>query len=551
MTTEPIENQVEGEIPELSEWEAMDKFLRTEKIAELLRVLGVGFERAIYVPLQVGATTLETEIAEAALAGKTVVVTGAAGGGKTMLVRHVMHELADQGVQAREWRAGAPEVPGSVSVVMDLSSLDEGAIPDLGPAMASGHLLLAANEGALMQYRRQVPEFDRILRLLHEMQSGSDPLPEGNTAIIDLGGTDPVARALEQIVSNDLILAVAARQVDTNPACIDDPETCPRSRSLDLLRRPDVRNRLVRLVSWASHAEVITFRNLWDFATDLLLGGDCSDDSTPTSAWFFRVFYGDSRLATVVRNSLAPWEVVSPGLSARAHYGDLGSLQEMFGSDWVGLPGGMGDRSRLDWIQAQAAFLGGIDYLLSDLDADDRTSATDVVRALNAYMRFYGDASTGAGQLNLWIELSVRRRDERIRSMFSMGQVPAAALTLVHPRITLGLERIALEGKRRFLVPVSESAGLVRPALLLDGRLNEALRKGRAARSVDRSNDDVDWAITSFYARLSDWVGVIDRSAFDTIHFGDGGPERIDWALRGSDRDTARPLVTRNQGPRS
>jgi len=78
-----------------------------------------------------------------------------------------------------------------------------------------------------------------------------------------------------------------------------NPVPCGR-RAWALLDSSEARMRVARIVQLARLTQPEwLFRDVWDFVADLALGGDDESDP-PSSAWFWRVFYGETNLSTAI-----------------------------------------------------------------------------------------------------------------------------------------------------------------------------------------------------------------------------------------------------------
>src|SRR5687767_5163041 len=104
--------------------DAVSRFLNSIKVAELAEPLGPELAEALYVPLRVGDTTLETLVASAVHSGKSVFISGTAGGGKTMLVQRVRAILREQGEASAIWDATSELDPSRVEVILDLTPIE-------------------------------------------------------------------------------------------------------------------------------------------------------------------------------------------------------------------------------------------------------------------------------------------------------------------------------------------------------------------------------------------------------------------------------------------
>ena len=271
--------------------EQLEQFLRGTKTSE--KVAGLALRDAISV-----ATGLEEPVADALSRGYHVVITGSAGGGKTHLVHAVMQGLLrrENPIQSRLWSEDTDA--GLVRVIPDLTAT---APSDRDMALSATDalaVLVAANEGTLSSLA--VPPFDRVLPTLHAMQQGQVLDTPTQPVVVDLAGFNPFHGAFEQILGMPLLADLVGQL-----SCCAEKSSCPRAAAWLQLQVPAVRLRLNDLLAASQGPSEVLFRELWDYIGDIALGGDCQA-SPPTSVWFWRVLYGDSILASRLRDAVAP-----------------------------------------------------------------------------------------------------------------------------------------------------------------------------------------------------------------------------------------------------
>ena len=343
------------------------------------------------------ATGLETPVLDALIAGRDVVVTGSAGGGKTQLIHQVQQLLIEAGspYELVPWDAPPPE-SSHVRFIPDLVAVPSSrrtAALTRGPETHA--ILVAANEGALSRVRALAP----ILEILHRMQSGMRPVDESGPVVVDLAGFDPFSGALEWILGLDVL----ARVVDTEPCCID-PGICPRKLAFHQLKEPEVRARVAGLLALSVGPGEVRFRQIWDLVGDMALGGQC-DETPPTSPWFWRLFFGDSILASRVQQTVELHLAAMPGDDPRLFYGDWMDLRtEVFPTapllEVSTPPFELADPHRqaaMDWLHAQLALIGTEAAALKSLrpQAEDRLVESirqadigPLIGAINRYVKY-------------------------------------------------------------------------------------------------------------------------------------------------------------------
>ena len=491
---------------------------------------------------------LDAILANSLAAGSSVVVAGSAGGGKTALLEGIVGQLppGSRGIDASKL-LGSRSRPtaGTVAVVPDLTAVqgDRGAflskVAKLGLPM-----LIAANEGVL--HRTTLPpEIASTPDILRTMQSGLD-VTDGHPVVVDLAGMDPIPDALPALLAHDDLLR-AARAAD---GCHDE-DLCPRSMAFEQLAEPSVVAAVTDLVKRTLGNDEALFRELWDFLSDLLLGGSC-DGQAPTSPWFWRIFYGDSSIAQRLRSALRPEHVPLPRLAAALYFGDwqvvIGELP--LGRLFVdpGLP--PADVEPVDvrhqlirWLKAQVILLSrgtGVTYenrfigekagALEQLVQNGGGDLTPLIRALNAYFERVKPKDADGGQLSLWADMAIERRTHRSTTLVSLGRISSTRLSLVRSTVLVNHAGSPEFGSRLYLSTRDSKARLA-----LDSKLFSALARGRAVGSSDRTNDDADFAIRRFYFSLASLVTGEDPSRLETMSWLAGSSNSIRrWRVNAS-----------------
>ncbi|MGH7705193.1 MAG: hypothetical protein ACRENY_04935 [Candidatus Dormibacteria bacterium] len=456
-------------------------------------------------------TGLEEPIAEALAAGRDVVVTGSAGGGKTQFIERVVELLRESGAVGGSTSPDENAPQDHIVVVRDLTAIrHEQRGSSLEGRAGTTARLVGANEGTLGSVDRH--PFDRVLETLHNMQQGMIPSDVQSPVIVDLGGFDPFDKAFTEILG----LPLLAEVVDHVQCCVTE-RSCPRRRAWRQLASAAVRQNLARVLAVSQGPREVLFRDVWDFVAELALGGDCQADP-PTSPWFWRAFYGESEIARRLVTSIPPELIAMPGDDLRLYYGDWQNLKAspLQGVQLQWLPhkpsqaeDGLSRRNRMNWLRLQVGLTtsradnGGRPPLVSPLESDAVTAVGHekpdlLVLGLNRYHRFNLEAKTPEQVLELWIDLGIERRQHRPFGMFSLGTVPRTSIRVTRSEIVGNLPGTQAKGLRAYLRGPSGKG-----ALRLDHRLLAALLRGRPIRLADRQLEDVDWAIWRFYIDLA------------------------------------------------
>jgi hypothetical protein len=500
-------------------------FLRSSKTTESL---SAELASALYVPFTLeNKVKLETVIAEAVKNGRNVVVAGSAGGGKTMLVNQIISELKKQKVELNIIDESDLEnfriVKKHVSVVRDLTAVSSEVATKIIKS-ESGCFIIAANEGALMD---KVFEgyFDSVIRDLHSLQTGNQPNDDSQPIVIDMASINPLSNAIQTLLSNK-ILHQAVELFESQSGS----KNSPRILALKQLRNNDVALAISQLITSTLGPGEVTFRELWNFIADLLLGGE-NDTTPPTSAWFWRLFKGETSISDLIAKSLKPEFLALPNESFALFTGDIEGLKlSKLSKDLWLHPGvipmdvsNVEKRNNLiTWLRIQYAlieqlasnksksiFVGSFSTELNDKVAK-KYDKVSLIQALNGYFRRKEASENDSSILELWIHFMVERRQDRGFGLASLGSVSAGLLELNSSQSIANLYNVQLKGSRLFLQPVLEQKNS-KNGLEINSNLFKAISRGRATSLSDRENDDIDLAIKKFYFTISN-VATLERN---------------------------------------
>ena len=478
----------------------------TEKVSPQLR-------QAIAV-----VTGLESAVVAAIEAGRDIVVAGSAGTGKTNLIEAVRDAMPET-TFVRWPEEEAPKKGPYVRVVLDLTGLEpeqRSEALEVRPRNCQA-VILAVNEGILVELARSEPDsvFTRALSDLHLAQRGihADPYRPDDPLVIDLGGFGPadnnvVARILALPVLDDVVQGIACK-------CEDD-SVCPRKQAwAQVVESEEVRNRINDMVRMASNSslsgEPAAFRSIWNFIADVVTGGSC-DDAPPTSAWFWRVFYGASDISSDLQLVADPSHVVMPRVESHLYYGDLSAISSELVDDaeLVDVPNDEDILSSHDylWMKAQLFFLwkesSALDILADAADVRLQGAVREervppVLEAINRYMT-YATVNPSLTHLDLWVDVGVERRLNKTRGQVSLGRVPNETLQIRRSLAAVNTppESANVFGGRAYLVHDPSQA-----TLLLSPESLSLLKGVRSYKSSDRRHADMDWQIARFFSRMA------------------------------------------------
>lgn len=266
-------------------------------------------------------------------AGQHVVITGAAGDGKSHLAMTVLDDFAPvlvhEVVRGQSLPDGLPE--GTVVFFRDVSAMtDADVLASVQHAVEhSLTLLLTVNEGPLdtLAPKDQTGFLRGIRDTIHRRSRGlGAPDPPG-TVIVNLSGrqvtrSDFVPGAIQKILPVVRPCRVCGRSRD-----------CPRIRGAQQLRRSRVaQERIARLLQMLTdRGRHLTAREIWAFLIDLFFGWTCttaSDEVDQQRGYFWnRVFDSDNAIAQAIREDFDPLRVARARDDANlwlGHSDDLG-----------------------------------------------------------------------------------------------------------------------------------------------------------------------------------------------------------------------------------
>jgi hypothetical protein len=454
-------------------------------------------------------TQLERYLTNAMSDGRVILITGSAGSGKTHLLESTLSDLPNKVEQiAFGETAKSPHVL-SVADATELTA-EERLAAVSSRAKNRVSTVIAINEGPLRESASIDPQSTLAegVRLLHESQRGiTHPFDNTKPTLIDMGAFDP----LEAKVVGDLLnLPVLAEIVAESP-CSCVKSDCPRRLAWLQLKSEPVRNRisdLVRLVRLLESDWL--FRDIWDFIADIVLEGDCQADP-PTSPWFWRLFFGESRLSRALLDVANPARFALPQTDSRIFFGDWASdfLELIDNAELQLVSQPQANHQRFTYVKTQVVLLGkgpSLDQRVLRVQEGSLAGAVmarqvgPVLRAMNEYMVF-GLKDGAATKLDLVLDHVVRRptrRASRINGVLKLGEASSAQFELRNSAVVVNHpEGHTLTGKRHFLVHDQTGASFE----LSPDRV-QLLYEGRSLRLSDRNHADLAWDLTRFFEEI-------------------------------------------------
>lgn len=508
------------------------EFLKSSKTTESL---SDELASELYIPFILeDRNKLESLIAEEVKNGRNVVVAGSAGGGKTMLVNQIISELRKYQIKLNivdeQKQDNFEIVKDAVTIVRDLTAIRSEIATKIVKNI-SGNFIIAANEGALMD-KDFNGYFDKVIKDLHAIQTGKLPRNYKEPIVIDMASVDPVSNAIQTLLSKKILHQAVELFEQQNGS-----RNSPRILALKQLQNEDVIYAISRLITSTLGPGEVTFRELWNFIADILLGGN-NDFTPPTSVWFWRLFNGENSISELITKSLRPQFLALPDKSFALFTGDTEGLKlsKLSKDLWVH-PGVIPEditnlilrNNLITWLRiqyvlieqlsskkTQSSFVGSFSTVLNDKVVKQHDKVA-LIQALNGYFRRKEATEIDSSILELWIDFMVERRQDRGFGLASLGSISAGLLELNSSQSIANLENVKLKGSRLFLQPVLEDKALV-SGLEITSSLFKAITRGRATSLADRENDDIDLAIKKFYFSVSNTATLERRDVLSILN---------------------------------
>ena len=248
-------------------------------------------------------------------AGRHVVITGAAGDGKSHLAMTVLDDLAPlsvhEVVRGQSLPDGLPE--RTVVFFRDVSALtDADVLTSIRQAIEHKlTLLLTVNEGPLdtLAPQDQTGFLQETRDAIHRRSRGLEAPDPPTTVIVNLSG--------RQVTRGDFVSGAIQKILPVVRPCrvCGKSKDCPRVRGAQQLRRSRIaQERIARLLQMLTdRGRHLTAREIWAFLIDLFFGWTCAgtnDEVDQQRGYFWnRVFDGDNAIAEAIREDFDPLRV--------------------------------------------------------------------------------------------------------------------------------------------------------------------------------------------------------------------------------------------------
>lgn len=475
----------------------------------------------------------EGDVKKALDEGRSVVISGNAGDGKSHLALRVLKGLTDRKIHSWEDPANDPPKIGSATLlfVPDASRFDFSELSKVVEEVINedGQVLITVNEGPLARLaaHSHTGFWKEIRETLHKRARGlSSNDPSGilivNLGARDLTGTEFISTAIKLVASN----------VERCYQCASD-EICPRTIGANLLLdSAGAQSALREIFVLASETGMrVTARDIWMGLIDLFFGWTCPPSASAldriTGYWWNRAFESSSQLGDLIEGEFDP--IMSPdGFADGAIWsGDFSSAGLPAGYPAVPPPSDRDDRDLLSFRSAKRAwfFFSGSNLhqlireqsrarefasLVRDAAANPSVAAGTLVELVNLFRLSI------ESQSELWVSRFHSMTVNSPPKMFAASvKVPSSELSIkvpfsCDPLITVhgGLWPTAL------LVGWDEE---MRHFIRIDKAAWERLGRGRSL-SQDRAQELLDEVLESFFSSLprsQDPGDTVEITAYD------------------------------------
>jgi energy-coupling factor transporter ATP-binding protein EcfA2 len=451
------------------------------------------------------STGLEQNIVSALNDQRVVLLTGSAGSGKTHLLQAVRNKLEETVRVLDEPKAIRDK---HVVMIQDATVLSPQERIDAVSGRSANRMgtLVAINEGPLREAAAidGGEIFSDGVDLLHAAKRGQTGIfDQSKPTIVDMAAFDPLeARVLEQLLALPLLDKVIAR-ISPSPHSM-------RRRAWKMLDSVEARRRVAEIIELARLVQPEwLFRDVWDFLADLVLGGS-DEGEIPTSAWFWRIFYGDSGLSAALHHVADPLMFALPMVESRICYRQWDSEHLRLADNLQIIPfsseTNTSEPDWMTWIKTQYLILGA-DYDLPrhvHTTGQGRLSRSvwhanvpDLLKSINEYIVF-GLKEGSATRLDLWVDHRVERRIKHHEGLIRLGEAASIGFKISASRVVANHPSGEIDslGKERFLLHIQSNT-----ALALDRARLRTLETARSLRIADRTHADLDWDLHAFFAQ--------------------------------------------------
>lgn len=258
---------------------------------------------------------LTRPLQEALKGGRHVVITGAAGDGKSHLAMTILDDLwpisVHEVIRAQSPPANLPA--GTVLFLRDVSALTDADVLDAIVRASEDRLVLflTVNEGPLNTLAPQDSTgfLARVREIIHQRSRGMSAPDSDDAVVVNLSG--------RQLSRGEFVGEALLKILPVVRPChtCGHSRTCPRVYGAKQLRRsPEAQRRIGGLLQMLTdRGRHLTAREIWAFLIDLFFGWTCvaaANEVDQQAGYFWnRVFDGDNTIAQAILEDFDPLRV--------------------------------------------------------------------------------------------------------------------------------------------------------------------------------------------------------------------------------------------------
>lgn len=273
---------------------------------------------------------LVTKVCESLEKGRSVLVSGNAGDGKTHLARRALDKSSQFNIVMPTSHQDVEDRSDTVLFLSDVSALsDADVLRIVDEANSKGiPLLICINEGPLNSLAEDQPDsiFSQARKTLHRRSRGfTDPDPE-DFLILNLAGRQSAR-------SNHFVTGVISKVLEYVTPChsCGSSSSCPRVVGARLLKRSSTgRKRLADIFDLIASSRHMTPRDVWAVLIDLFFGAACptdiSEQGAAESYFWMRLFDKPLNMHSEVLDEFDPIHMAVARLDSRLWCGDYQDL---------------------------------------------------------------------------------------------------------------------------------------------------------------------------------------------------------------------------------
>ncbi len=495
----------------MSEIKELSDFLNNFKVAEKL---------SLSLIKKINVDTALTKNLKAAIEeGCDIFLTGSAGSGKTHLFESIKTELNKKYDIVHK----PPKNKQKRKFILWIRDATPLTVKQRKKLLSMKHsnkqaTVIAINEGPLKD-NKEVEEtkggkFTDAFDLLRISQSArdSEDYDSAKPTVFNLGSYDPVADGvLEKILGLKILSQVVAKV-----ECSCPKGDCYRKffwRQLYNEKKPEetlvARKKFSEAVMLANFDRGSwSFRDIWGLISDLVFGGECTQTRLPKTPWFYRLFFGRSKISKSICEILDPLSIPLPNIDSRLWFGDLNQIsKEEKEFRHVSAQGKNEKQFLFNLLKLQYLMISPKENVKGYVNKRyDENLIRDVfdgqkqvlIKCINDYMTYSLVTDPSGNKLDLWIEHDVERRKNRSPGQCCLMRIRSEDFEIRQVRAIINAPvKNEIYGSQRFLI--HKKTNIPMGLRLENLRL---LEQGRSYRRTDRPGSDLEWDLFTFFKRI-------------------------------------------------